>query len=127
MSYKEWILNFDNMEICNLTPDGTISDIKVKDLESIRVLSNIFSMWQCTTFHGKWEKGVTAGGRFEEKEGNRYLENPQYRFEITDLDVTKGDKCWVIVGLLQKNTYQKRIKLKTECVIVISCLLLLLP
>ena len=38
MSFEDWLRNFDNCQICNLTPD-TINDISEKDWENSRLLS----------------------------------------------------------------------------------------
>ncbi|RMZ95081.1 calpain-3 isoform X2 [Brachionus plicatilis] len=107
MSFEDWLRNFDNCQICNLTPD-TINDISEKDWENSRLLSNIFSMWQCQMFHGRWISGVSAGGRA------KYWTNPQYTFIITENDYINNDGCWVIISLMQKYTRQKRIQLKSE-------------
>lgn len=40
MSFEDWLRNFDNCQICNLTPD-TINDISEKDWENSRLLSVI--------------------------------------------------------------------------------------
>ena len=69
MSYEDWLKNFDICEICNLTPDS-INDISEKDFENFRLLSNIFSLWQCQMFHGEWVKGFSAGGRVQTNQGS---------------------------------------------------------
>ena len=71
MTYEDWLRNFDNCQICNLTPD-TIDEINEDDWQNSRLLSSIFSMWQCSMFHGKWVKGVSAGGRGQYNEGIIY-------------------------------------------------------
>ena len=49
MSYKDFITFFHRVEICNLTAS---SSQKVQGRKE----------WNCTTAHGKWSKGVSAGG-----------------------------------------------------------------
>jgi hypothetical protein len=86
-------------------------------------------------FHGKWEFGVSAGGRGEGRNSSmwkiekiifssfcyltcvlkgRYWENPQFTFVLNESDVIKENACWVIISLMQKHTRQKRIELKVE-------------
>jgi hypothetical protein len=60
MAYEDWLRNFDVCQICNLTPD-TVSDISEQDFENSRLLSSMFSMWQCQMFHGQWISGQSAG------------------------------------------------------------------
>lgn len=74
MNYDDWLRNFDNCQICNLTPD-TICDINEDDWQNARLLSNIFSMWQCVMFHGKWVRGASAGGRGQLNEGSHTLQS----------------------------------------------------
>lgn len=93
------------VQICNLTP--TTSDIHEQDWENSRVLSNVFSMWQCQIFHGEWIRGLNAGGRGEPYR-EKFWMNPQFTFMISDTDLVKDESCWVIIGLMQKYTRQKR-------------------
>ena len=72
MSYQDWLANFDVCQICNLTPE-TVSEISDKDWDNSRLLSNIFSMWQCQFFHGKWISGISAGGRGEPRPGTAFI------------------------------------------------------
>lgn len=45
-----------------------------------------------------------------------YWTNPQYTFIINEADLINDECCWIIIGLMQKNTRQKRIELKVETV-----------
>jgi hypothetical protein len=63
-------------------------------------------------FHGEWVKNVSAGGCGKNNHA-KYWTNPQYTFLINESDMTNGN-CWVIIGLMQKNTRQKRAKLGVE-------------
>jgi hypothetical protein len=47
----------------------------------------------------------------------KYWTNPQYTFVINETDIIKDECCWVIIGMMQKYTRQKRIKLRVESVI----------
>ena len=94
MSYEDWLRNFDNCQICNLTPESIIDDLSESDWQNARILSvriiflilfykklfkfyfdlfkNLFSMWQSQIFHGKWIRGITAGGRGQDNESNNF-------------------------------------------------------
>jgi len=48
MELKDFMANFDLVEVCNLTPDET---------------SDLGSKCVCHSFNGKWKRGVTGGGR----------------------------------------------------------------
>ena len=39
MSYDDWLRNFDNCQICNLTPETVSDDLTEKDWENTRFLS----------------------------------------------------------------------------------------
>ena len=48
MSYKDFMRYWDQVEICNLSPDSLDDDFKVK--------------WEVASFNGRWEPGNSAGG-----------------------------------------------------------------
>ena len=39
MSYEDWLRNFDNCQICNLTPESIIDDLSESDWQNARILS----------------------------------------------------------------------------------------
>jgi len=87
MSYKDFVKYFDQMELCNLSPDSLDMDNNFK--------------WEVATFEGSWRPGDTAGGC------RNYLDtfanNPQYLISLEDPD--EGDdeeKCTVIINLMQR-------------------------
>jgi len=87
MSYKDFVKYFDQMELCNLSPDSLDMDNNFK--------------WEVATFEGSWRPGDTAGGC------RNYLDtfanNPQYLISLDDPD--EGDdeeKCTVIINLMQR-------------------------
>lgn len=75
MSYHDWLKNFDICNICNLTPEIECAEfIDEGDREAsgetlgltkeaARLMTNMFSLWKCSIFHGEWKRGVSAGGR----------------------------------------------------------------
>lgn len=91
-------------------------------------------MWQPQFFHGKWVKGVSAGGRGQYNQGifsecfrifnfffkfeffscktDMFLMNPHFSFELTSQDMIQENKCWVIIALMQKYTRKKRFELQ---------------
>ena len=64
-------------------------------------------MWQCQLFHNQWIPGVSSGGRGEPTP-DKFWRNPQIAFFINKNDLVRDNKCWVIIGLMQKYTRQKR-------------------
>lgn len=112
MSYKDWVQNFDMCQICNLTPNLQ-HDISESDWENSRVLSTLFSMWQCQLFHGKWTRGISAGGCGQPRR-EMFWTNPQFTFIINECDLDSNNSCYVIIGLMQKHTRKKRTELKVD-------------
>lgn len=89
MSYKDFRSYFDQLEICNLTPDALDDDFSARP------------KWEVSTFEGSWVAGSTAGGC------RNYLDtfasNPQFRLSVTDPDEDDDDNlCTVIISLMQK-------------------------
>ena len=62
MSYKDFTRYWDQIEICNLSPDSLVDDAKVK--------------WEVASFNGSWIQGQSAGGcrNFVET----FASNPQF-------------------------------------------------
>lgn len=54
MTYEDWVINFDQIQICNISPDT---------LQSARVqLGSQGFKWNCIQFDGEWTSGRSAGG-----------------------------------------------------------------
>ena len=71
MSYEDWVKSYDKCQICNLTPD---IEFEIEEhVGDNSPSSNLYSLWQCTMFHGEWKRGVSAGGRGEPNQGFNYL------------------------------------------------------
>lgn len=85
MDLKDFMRNFDLVEICNLAPDG-ISDFGAK--------------WVSHSFSGKWTRGVTGGGRPACKE-THWL-NPQFKLTLNRMDNDNDRVCTFVVQLEQK-------------------------
>ncbi|XP_035862270.1 calpain-2 catalytic subunit-like [Sander lucioperca] len=104
MSYSDFIKQFTQLQICNLTPDSLKSDE--------------VGHWNHYQFEGTWTVGSTAGGchRFPAT----FSSNPQFvvRLEDVDDDPLDGkDGCTFLVGLMQKGgRQQKRLGRKLETI-----------
>jgi calpain len=66
MSWKDFSRYFDQVEICNLSPDSLEDDVPSK--------------WEVASFNGSWVSGESAGGcrNFVES----YASNPQFTFTL---------------------------------------------
>ncbi|XP_076313688.1 calpain-B-like isoform X1 [Tachypleus tridentatus] len=107
MSFKDFLMNFNRLEVCNLNPDSL-------DDEPLTKVSK--KKWNMHVFESSWIPGCTAGGC------RNYLDtfwmNPQYRVTIEDVDEDDDDDlCTMIVGLMQKYHRSKR-KLGQDCLTI---------
>ncbi|TDH11144.1 hypothetical protein EPR50_G00057740 [Perca flavescens] len=104
MSYSDFIKQFSQLQMCNLTPDTLLSD-KV-------------GHWNHYQYEGTWRKGSTAGGC--RKYSDTFSSNPQFvvRLEDVDDDPLDGkDGCTILVGLMQKDgRQQKRLGRKLQSI-----------
>ncbi|XP_060755059.1 calpain-9 [Neoarius graeffei] len=89
MEFEDFKVNYDRVELCNLTPDSLTEDTK---------------KWAVNILEGSWVRGSTAGGC------RNYIDtfwtNPQFKLKLEDAD--KDDQCSVIVALMQKNRRRLR-------------------
>ncbi|XP_067353133.1 calpain-2 catalytic subunit-like isoform X1 [Channa argus] len=95
MSYKEFLLQYSSLKICNLTPDTLCSDQ--------------VGCWNWAVFEGEWKVGSTAGGCSNYPK--TFCLNPQFfiRLEDVDDDPHDGvDGCTILISLMQKDTRKKR-------------------
>eukprot|EP00092_Neocalanus_flemingeri_P017950 GFUD01019424.1.p1 GENE.GFUD01019424.1~~GFUD01019424.1.p1 ORF type:complete len:557 (+),score=139.71 GFUD01019424.1:131-1801(+) len=89
MSYKDFVENFDQLEMCNLAP------------ESMGECQHEGASWCVNQWSGEWVGGETAGGcrNFLET----FVHNPQYIVTLEDPDDDdEDDLCTLIVSLMQK-------------------------
>ncbi|XP_075933242.1 calpain-2 catalytic subunit-like [Anarhichas minor] len=102
MSYSDFIKQFSNLEICNLSPDTLMSD----DV----------GHWNNYQYEEMWRVGSTAGGC--RNNPATFSSNPQFvvRLEHVDDDPLDGkDGCTLLVGLMQKDgRRQKRLERNLE-------------
>ncbi|CAF3728593.1 unnamed protein product [Adineta steineri] len=100
MLYSDWLKNFEQIQICNLSPDSFEGQLTAQQGKHIT--------WRQTQFDGAWIKGQTAGGCGQPRV-EKFFTNPQYLITITKTDIEGGDGlCTVICACLQKYTRQKR-------------------
>jgi hypothetical protein len=57
MSYKDFLSNFEKMEICNLGPD-----VMEEIYEMTGVKATPHNTWATNSHEGSWREGQTAGG-----------------------------------------------------------------
>lgn len=89
MSYKDFGRFFDQVEICNMTPDA------LDDPDDCR------PKWEVASFEGKWIAGQSAGGC--RNYIDTFASNPQVRITVEDPDEDDDDElCTCIISLMQK-------------------------
>ncbi|XP_053730470.1 calpain-2 catalytic subunit-like [Synchiropus splendidus] len=95
MSFTDFLRQYSQLEICNLTPDALSSD----DLKK----------WSQKDFEETWRRGVSAGGC--RNYINTFWMNPQSVIKLQEVDddpCDGEDMCTVIIGLMQKNKRCRR-------------------
>ncbi|CAG9797112.1 unnamed protein product [Chironomus riparius] len=99
MSFKDFLRNFDSLDICNLSPDSFEDDQEMKTPRK--------RQWNMNVYEGQWVPGITAGGC--KNFLDTFHRNPQYVMKLEDPDEDDDiDKCTVIVSLMQKYRRMKR-------------------
>nr|XP_042907830.1 calpain-A isoform X5 [Parasteatoda tepidariorum] len=107
ISYKDFMANFQRVEICNLNPDSLDDEPLTKKSKK---------KWEMSMFEGSWTKNCTAGGcrNFIDT----FWLNPQFRVVLEDVDEDDDDDlCTIIVALMQKNRRCNR-KMGQECLTI---------
>lgn len=93
MSERDFMKEFDRLEICNLSPDS---------LDDHMLLESSKKKWKVATYEGSWVRGVSAGGCCNYL--NTFWLNPQYFITLEDPDDDDDDRnCTLIVALMQQN------------------------
>ncbi|XP_064412644.1 calpain-1 catalytic subunit [Latimeria chalumnae] len=95
MAFKEFLREFNRLEICNLSPDALSMDS----------LKN----WNTTKFDGTWRRGSTAGGC--RNNPATFWINPQFKLDLLEEDDDPDDDevaCSFLVALMQKNRRRQR-------------------
>uniref|UniRef100_A0A3P9NHC4 Calpain-2 catalytic subunit n=1 Tax=Poecilia reticulata TaxID=8081 RepID=A0A3P9NHC4_POERE len=96
MSFSDFLREYSQLEICNLTPDSLTDDE--------------YQKWAETEFEETWRRGVSAGGC--RNYPDTFWTNPQFVIKLDEVDDDPNDGeeegCTVIVGLMQKNKRHRR-------------------
>lgn len=93
MSYRDFLMNFNSIEICNLLKSFTqTSECEFEEKKN----------WHIKKGDGEWKIDVNAGGC------RNYLDtfytNPKFTLKLNFPDEDDGDgKCTIIIALMQKN------------------------
>ncbi|XP_023333917.1 calpain-A, partial [Eurytemora carolleeae] len=90
MAFKDFKEHFDQVEVCNLSPEC---------LESCGLDKRF--QWCVNSFNSAWISGETAGGC------RNYIDtfalNPQFKLTLEDSSEDEDSLCTLIVSLMQKN------------------------
>ena len=101
MSFRDFMSNFDVVQMCHLTIDSFSNELLEIDDDSDLT-------WKCTTFHSEWVPGKTAGGCGQINQ-SKFWTNPQFMVQLVDVDKNDNeDKATVIISLMQKYTRIRR-------------------
>ncbi|ELU07534.1 hypothetical protein CAPTEDRAFT_167979 [Capitella teleta] len=95
MAYKDWVENFQRLEIVYLGPDTLLEDDEGDEWDAVR-------KWEGHLMEGSWRKRVNAGGcrNFPKT----FWTNPQYRVSIPEEDDDDDEGLGgIIVALMQKD------------------------
>lgn len=99
MTYEDWINNFEQIQICNISPDT---------LATSRGGPQGYK-WNCLQYDGEWVNGRSAGGCGQGAGKEKFWTNPQYLVRLSKPDPGQSD-CVLIAALMQKYTRQKRMQ-----------------
>jgi len=98
MSFKDFVSNFQRLEICFLGPESLDNEARAGK-----------TTWEAGLFEGGWRRRVNAGGC--RNYPATFWTNPQYRVTVVDPDSDDEDgNGTLLIGLMQK----ERRKLKKE-------------
>ncbi|MGH0153026.1 UNVERIFIED_CONTAM: hypothetical protein FKN15_046544 [Acipenser sinensis] len=93
MTMKDFKANYTDLNICNTSPDF--------------LNSGTICIWAKSVHSGRWVKGTTAGGCFNNRD--TFWMNPQYRVTLADSSTQEGlTTCNVVVSLIQEPTNRFR-------------------
>ncbi|XP_059146063.1 calpain-9-like [Physella acuta] len=95
ISLEDFRINFDELELCHLSPDGLTDEI-ANNLE--------LTQWQMTEHYGSWVTGLSAGGPPVSFTSKKFWTNPQF-----DLSLAKAKKPTpVVISLFEVDNLLKR-------------------
>lgn len=100
--YADFLRNFSTLDYCHLKMEALVGDSF-----DWRNINNQKIKWKSQSFHGRWERGISAGGSGNEDQ-RQFWTNPQYLVKIDQLE--GGEKVNIIVSLYIKDMLQIREK-----------------
>ncbi|XP_069502379.1 calpain-1 catalytic subunit-like [Ambystoma mexicanum] len=92
MRMEDFLRCFDNLELCNLSPDSL--GIPKED------------GWNNSIFQGRWVRGYNAGGCRNNQA--TFWTNPQYLVELSEADGDEEPGCTLLVSLTQRDRRQEK-------------------
>ncbi|XP_056101502.1 calpain-1 catalytic subunit-like [Rhinichthys klamathensis goyatoka] len=94
MSMEDFTKNFEDIDICCLSPDFLDSSSECR--------------WTSTCYKDSWVDGTTAGGCLNNKDS--FWTNPQFRVRIEELDKECSGQCPenILVSLMQNHEKRNR-------------------
>ncbi|XP_074654273.1 calpain-B-like isoform X2 [Tubulanus polymorphus] len=96
MPFEDWKESFTSCEMVHLSPDAIMGVIDDEDRET----------WGKSVYHGRWVRGVSAGGCGNKPYQRLLWINPQYAL-LGEPEAAQDDgKCTFIVSLMEKNRGQ---------------------
>ncbi|CAI5448028.1 unnamed protein product [Caenorhabditis angaria] len=107
MSFDDFMTNFTQMEVCNLSAD--VMD-EITEMTGVEVAEKQKHQWVEKSADGEWNsRNGTAGGC---QNNDTYSNNPQYGtfFQVPESSVEQDGKCTVIAAVLQK--YRRELRSK---------------
>lgn len=91
MSYRDFIKNFQEVTVCNLSPNENVAEKATK-------------RWEKAQFKGEWIDGITAGGSKDNTD--TFHNNPQYLLTVDEPGDEDNDGLnSVIISVLQKENF----------------------
>jgi len=107
MPYSDFMSQWDSVQICHLTADSFSDELLETD-------DDTDLCWKCTSHHGQWTKGVSAGGCGQPNMAKFWI-NPQFFVKLSDVDKDDNENmATIIIALMQKDTRLKRIETKGD-------------
>ncbi|CAF0859466.1 unnamed protein product [Brachionus calyciflorus] len=118
MSYKDFLTNWHQVQICHLSVDCFSGEIeKANDIGCMswrKLAMDCELSWKCSIYHSEWTVGKTAGGCGQPNQA-KFWTNPQFLIKVNDVDRDDSeDMATVVIALMQKDSRIKRIKTKSE-------------
>lgn len=103
LSFDDFYSNFQNLQICSLSPDAFSDELEGKH-------PNLNLKWSMVSYDGDWKIGSSAGG-CGQTDKNLFWTNPQFLITLTDVDPFDNENmATLIVSLMQKYTREKRLE-----------------